>query len=401
MNGKTIVLGVSGGIAAYKACDLASKLTQSGAIVRVVMTQSATRFVAPLTFQALTQHPVHTSLWPDNSEASGTQAAMAHIGLANEADAILIAPASADVLARLANGLSDDLLSTLVLATHAPVLLAPAMNPTMLAHAATQRNLGLLRDYGYHLIEPENGRMACEHVGAGRLPPTETLLEALRGVLEPKRDLEGKTILITAGPTREALDPVRYISNRSSGKMGYALASEAAQRGAKVILISGPSMEIANGVERIDVTTTQEMFDAAVSRAAECDIVIAAAAPADFRPSAPVTSKIKKGSERIFSVDLVPTPDIIAAIAQHKKLGQIVVGFAAETGNPVAQAQRKLHEKNLDAIVANDVMQPGAGFDVDTNRVTWITAQNVEEWPLMPKTEVAARILDAVGRLSD
>ncbi|MBV9470198.1 MAG: bifunctional phosphopantothenoylcysteine decarboxylase/phosphopantothenate--cysteine ligase CoaBC, partial [Abitibacteriaceae bacterium] len=375
MQGKTIVLGVSGGIAAYKACELASRLTQAGATVHVVMTASAQRFVTPLTFQALTHQPVHTSLWPAPENAqTGVYAAMPHIGLADRADVILIAPASANTIARLAHGMADDLLSTLVLATHAPVLISPAMNPTMLAHPATQDNLARLGQLGYQIIDPETGHMACEHVGTGRLPTTEILMGALQAVLgatetqkldlacdvTPARSLAGKKVLITGGPTREPLDPVRYISNRSSGKMGYSLAAEAASRGAEVILVSGPSqLPTPTSVQRIDVTTTDEMFAAVTQHAPTCDIIIAAAAPADFKPATPTSQKIKKRTlpTANLKIELVPTPDIIEAVARHKKPHQVVVAFAAETQDVVAEAQHKLTTKAVDAVVANDVSQ--------------------------------------------
>jgi phosphopantothenoylcysteine decarboxylase/phosphopantothenate--cysteine ligase len=406
MPSRTIVLGVTGGIAAYKSCELASRLTQDGIEVHVVMTEAAQRFVQPLTFQALTHQPVHTTLWPpaDGTEA-GVYAAMAHIGLADRADAILIAPASADFIAKLAYGLADDLLSTLVLATRAPVLIAPVMNPTMLAHPATQKNLATLRELGYHIIDPESGRMACEHIGTGRLPETSVLRAALDEVLNrpatpsPAQTLSGKTVLVTAGPTREAIDPVRYISNRSSGRMGYEIAAEAQARGANVILVSGPSnLATPAGVERINVTTTQEMLNAVVERAVSCDIVIAAAAPADYRPVQAATQKIKKREtgDAGLKLELMPTTDIVATVGHSKKTGQIVVGFAAETQNTVDEARLKLRTKHLDAIVANDVTESGAGFEVDTNRVTWITEQRAEEWPLLSKREVAARIFDAI-----
>lgn len=412
MQGKTIILGVSGGIAAYKACELASRLTQAGVIVHVVMTASAQQFVTPLTFQALTHQPVHTSLWPspENVE-TGVYAAMPHIGLADSADVILIAPASANTIARLAHGMADDLLTTLVLATHAPVLISPAMNPTMLAHPATQDNLARLGQLGYKIIDPETGRMACEHTGTGRLPTTEVLMRALGEVVakaetrtqgtapaaKADKSLAGKKVLITAGPTREALDPVRYISNHSSGKMGYNLAAEAAARGAEVILVSGPSqLPTPVGVQRLDVTTTDEMFAIVTQHAPSCDIIIAAAAPADFKPATVVSEKIKKRAlpYATLKIELVPTPDIIEAVGRHKKLHQVVVAFAAETQDVIAEAQRKLATKNVDAVVANDVSQQDAGFDVETNQVTWITKDTTEEWPLLSKREVAARILD-------
>lgn len=400
MTGKTILLGVSGSIAAYKACELASRLTQNGVLVPVVLTEGAQKFVAPLTFQALTRQPVYTSLWPhDSASESGVLAAMAHIGLAEKADAILIAPASANCMARLAQGLSDDLLTTLVLAARCPVLLAPTMNPAMLEHPATQNNLEILRGFGYRIIEPESGRMACEHIGQGRLPETEVLISHLQKVLAPaQQTLAGKTVLITAGPTREMLDPVRYITNRSSGKMGYALAQAAQERGAKVVLISGPTqLKAPGGVQIENVSSTQQMHDAVLQHAPQCDVIIASAAPADFRPARIATQKIKKQGAENLALDLVPTPDIIAAVGAQKRAGQIVIAFAAETENLKDEARRKMQAKNADAIVANDITQEGAGFEVSTNRVTWITQNAEETWPLLPKDEVAARIWEKVA----
>lgn len=405
MTGKTILLGVCGSIAAYKACELASRLTQQGATVPVVLTDSAQKFVAPLTFQALTRQPVYTSLWPRESESeAGVLAAMAHIGLAEKAEAILVAPASANFLARLAHGLADDLLSTLILAARCPVLLSPAMNPAMLANPATQRNLEILQGFGYHIIEPDSGRMACEHVGPGRLPDTDVLIADLATVLAGTSTipqiLAGKTVLITAGPTREALDPVRYLTNRSSGKMGYALAETAQARGAKVILVSGPTpLEAPDGVQLESVVTTQEMHDATLRYAGECDIIAASAAPADFRAAHVAPQKIKKRGEESVTLELSPTPDIIAAVGRQKRAGQVVIAFAAETENLIAAAHTKLQAKNADAIIANDVTQEGAGFDTDTNHVTWITKSEEETWPLMTKSEVAARIWEKAAGL--
>ena len=402
MQGKTILLGVSGSIAAYKACELASRLTQQGATVPVVLTESAQKFVAPLSFQALTGQPVYTSLWPqDSASEAGVIATMAHIGLAERADAILIAPASANCLARLACGLADDLLSTLVLAARCPVLLSPAMNPAMWQHPATQRNLETLRGYGYRIIEPESGRMACEHVGPGRLPETAVLIESLRSALQIAPPLlAGKRILITAGPTREMLDPVRFLTNRSSGQMGYALAQTAFARGAQVILISGPTRLMPPpGVRMENVFTTQEMYHCVLRHAPECDVIVAAAAPSDFRPAQMSPQKIKKQGVSNVALELVPTPDIVAAVGAQKQRGQIVIAFAAETENVLAEARRKMATKNADAIVANDVTESGAGFDVATNRVTWLTPQGEESWPLMGKEEVAARIWDKVAAM--
>jgi phosphopantothenoylcysteine decarboxylase/phosphopantothenate--cysteine ligase len=369
------------------------------------MTQAATRFVAPLTFQALTQNLVHTSLWMESTASeNGVAASMAHIDLATRADVVLIAPATADLIARLAHGLAGDLLSTLVLATRAPILVAPAMNPTMYEHPATQKNLQTLREYGYRIIEPEVGRMACEHVGPGRLPATDILMQAIvetRHVASKVASLQGKRVLVTAGPTRENLDPVRFISNRSSGKMGYAIAEEAAARGAQVLLVSGPTnLSTPPAVQRLDVTSTQEMFNAVTQRAADFDIIIAAAAPADFTVKQKSEQKIKKSGEGKLALELIATPDIVETIAKAKSNSQIIIGFAAETGDGIEEAKRKLKSKNLDAIVCNDVTQAGAGFDVDTNRVTWINKSTQEEWPLMTKREVAARIFDSIEKLT-
>jgi phosphopantothenoylcysteine decarboxylase/phosphopantothenate--cysteine ligase len=398
MENKCIVLGVCGGIAAYKACDLASRLTQMRAHVDVVMTQSAQKFVAPLTFQALTQRAVHTNLWPETSDANGVAAAMAHIELA-ACDAVFIAPASADCIAKLAHGMADDLLTTLVLATRAPVLIAPAMNPQMLAHAATQRNLQHLRELGYRIIEPEFGRMACEHVGAGRLPTTDVLVQSLQEVLFPQRDLENVRVLVTAGPTREAIDPVRYISNRSSGKMGFAIAAECARRGAHVTLVCGPvDLETPAGVQRLNVTTTQEMFEAATQAAQTSDVVIASAAPADYSVEA-APQKLKKSNEFDRTLQLRETPDILGTIGNAKRDGQILIGFAAETENLLENAREKLARKNCDAIVANDITQQGAGFDVETNIVTWVSQSGADAWPIGSKAEVAARIVDEITKL--
>ena len=401
MRGKTIILGIGGGIASYKIADLASKITQNGADVHAVLTESATRFIAPLTFQTLTHNPALTSLWvaPENAD-SGLSAGMPHIGLADRADLILVAPATANLISKLAQGAGADLLTTLVLATRAPIAIAPAMNPQMLAHPATQRNLQTLRDWGYHLIEPDAGRMACEHVGMGRLPGTPELIQFIEKIVAPARDLDGWKVVVTAGPTREDLDPVRFLSNRSSGKMGAALAQNAAARGARVTLISGPTNLMAPPrVARVNVTTALEMREATLRVFEDCDVLIAAAAPADFRAANVPTHKVKRGDQSELTLKLVANPDIVRECAQNKRAGQIVIGFAAETGDPIIEAMRKLREKNLDAIVANDVSAPDAGFDVETNRVTWITSESAHAWPLLRKTEVAARVWDEVAKL--
>ncbi|RYX83058.1 bifunctional phosphopantothenoylcysteine decarboxylase/phosphopantothenate--cysteine ligase CoaBC [bacterium] len=401
MNGKTIVLGVGGGIAAYKVADLASKLTQRGADVHAVLTESATRFIAPLTFTALTHNPAQVELWAQHTEA-GKAAGMPHIALADKADLIVIAPASADLIARLAGGFADDLLTTLVTATRAPIAFAPAMNPTMLGRPATQRNIAQLLADGFHLIQPDEGRMACEHVGSGRLPETPELIAQIEKLLFPVRDLEGKRVVITAGPTRENLDPVRFISNRSSGKMGYALAEEARNRGAFVTLVSGPTaLATPQGVERIDVQSALEMRDATVAAFEKSDVLIACAAPADFRAASQASQKIKRGDSLTMQLELVANPDIVRECGTRKLPGQIVVGFAAETQNLEVEALRKMQEKNLDAIIANDVTRAGAGFDSDTNAATFYSRENNVEWPLIAKTALAAKIWNEIVKLAE
>lgn len=403
LNGKTIILGMCGGVAAYKSCELASRLTQMGARVQVVMTEGATHFVAPQTFAALTLQPVHTSLWSHNLEsAEGVAATMAHISLAREADVVLIAPATANIIAKFAHGFADDLLTTICLATRAPILVAPAMNPQMWSHQLTQRNLRVLEEIGYQIIQPESGRMACEDVGAGRLPSAETLIENIHRVLDVDniaQDFVEKKVLITAGPTREPLDPVRFLSNRSSGKMGYALAEEAARRGAKVTLVSGPTnLAAPPNVQRIDVTTTQEMFDVATKKSAESDIIIACAAPADYRATNVASQKIKKTSSTRLSLELEATPDIIAELARRKKTGQLVIGFAAETENLLDNARHKLQSKNLDAIVANDVSGHDTGFDSDFNRATWISRDEEIEYSTMDKSALAKQLCRQIAK---
>ncbi len=401
MRDKTIILGVGGGIASYKIADLASKLTQAGAEVHAVLTDSAARFIAPLTFQTLTHNPAFTSLWvAPNNAAAGPSAGMPHIDLADRADLIVVAPATADLISRLAQGAGDDLLTTLVLATRAPIAVAPAMNPQMLNHPATQRNLRSLREFGYQIIEPQSGRMACEHVGSGRLPETPEMMSWIESALFDKRDLEDLSVVVTAGPTRENLDPVRYLTNRSSGKMGYAIAQNAAARGAQVTLISGPtSLEAPPRVARVEVQTAVEMQSATSRAFADCDVLVAAAAPADFRALEVPAHKIKRGKRRGLTLELAANPDIVRECAARKSQSQIVVGFAAETGDPTTEAMRKLREKQLDAIVANDVTSNDAGFDVETNRVMWITPDACASWPLLQKSEVAARIWDEILEL--
>jgi phosphopantothenoylcysteine decarboxylase/phosphopantothenate--cysteine ligase len=388
---RRIVLGVCGSIASYKAADVASKLTQGGAIVDVILTDAAQRFVSPLTFRSLTGRPVFTDMF-DPKTTLGEE----HVELARAADAMLIAPASATTLARLAHGLADDMVALTALATTAPVLVAPAMDAQMWEHAATRANATLLRQRGAIFVGPAEGRLASGRTGAGRLVETEAMLGALRQALGAKGDLAGRRLVVSAGGTQEPVDPVRFVGNRSSGKMGFAIAEAARDRGASVTLVCGPvSLATPYGVARIDVATTAEMA-AAVGRAtAECDALIMAAAPADFRPASPATEKIKRTAEGL-RIDLIPNADIIAGLS-----GSFVkVGFAAETTDLLASARAKVASKGLDFIAANDVSADDAGFAVDTNRLTLIAADGtIEELPLLSKYDAAHRVLDRVVAL--
>jgi len=396
LSGKSVILGVTGGIAAYKAAELASALVKTGALVDVVMTRAAQEFVQPLTFTALTGRPVYTALFghlPDGET-------IPHVELARKADLIVIAPATANVLARLAYGHADDLLSTLVLAATCPVLLCPAMNVQMYAHPAVQQNLKRLAELGYHIIEPAEGRLACGAEGRGRLPAPEIILEYIEGLLSSPADFKGLKVLVTAGGTREPVDPVRYISNRSSGKMGYALAAAALQRGATVTLVSAPtSLSPPAGVELVSVETAQQMYEAVMERFPAQDIVIKAAAVADYRPKIVASHKIKK-QEGTLLLELEKNPDILYELGQRKKPDQTLVGFAAETEELEKNAHHKLHAKNLDLLVANDVTRPGAGFGSDTNIVKLFYRDGrIQSLPLMDKKTLAHRILDAIREL--
>ncbi len=395
MRDRRVVIGVTGGIAAYKACELASRLTQAGAQVRVVMTDNAQRFVSPLTFATLTNHSVATDMWAEREE-------MAHISLADFAEVVIVAPATANLIGKFATGIADNLLATTLLTVTCPVVLAPAMNTRMLENRVVQENLERLRERGVTIIEPEAGRLACGDTGPGRLPATDVLVEAVERALGLETDspLAGRRVLVTAGPTREALDPVRFLSNPSTGKMGYALAEAAAARGAEVLLVSGPT-ELADpaGVEVVRVMSAAEMHDAVQKRSGEADVFIGAAAVADFRPARVEASKIKKAQRTELTVSLERTPDIIAGVAEWEPR-PLIVGFAAETEDPRANAERKLREKNMDLIVANDVTDDDSGFGADTNRVTILDARGgAEELPTMSKAEVAARVLDRVQEL--
>jgi len=395
LTGKTVVLGVGGSIAAYKAADLCSKLVQAGARVLPVLTAGARRFVTPATFGALAAQPVST----DTFEEPFGPEVIAHLHYAEVADLILVAPASADLMARLAAGGADDMLTSLLLArADTPVLIAPAMNTHMWAHPATRRNRATLEGFGYGFLEPGVGRLAEGIVGAGRMAEPAEILEAVTRLLSRAGDLAGLRVLVTAGPTREPVDPVRYLTNRSSGKMGYAVAEAAAARGAAVTLVTGPTaLPIPAGVEAVRVETAAQMAEAGLQRAEDCDVVVQAAAVADFRPANPADRKIKKGAG-FDAIALEPTQDIAAALGARKRPGQTLVGFAAETDAVEANARKKIANKNLDLIVANDVTAPGAGFEVETNVVTFLTPDGVppEPLPQMPKRAVADALWDRV-----
>lgn len=385
-----VVLGVTGGIAVYKACELLRLLQKRGIDVFVVMTQNACRFVAPLTFETLSGHPVAVDTFgrPQTWEVE-------HIALAKRADLFLIAPATANIMGKMACGIADDMLSTTVMATRAPVLVAPAMNTGMWENAAVQQNIKTLRARGVEIVAPVSGHLACGDNGAGKLEDVAVIAERACELLFAKRDMEGLRVMVTAGPSREALDPVRYISNRSSGKMGYAIAQAAQKRGAEVTLLSGPvAIEAPQGVKLVPFTTTQELLDRASELAREQDLLIQAAAPADYRAKEVAPQKIKKQGGEPMTFTLVENPDVAATLGKAKRSGQVFVGFAAETNDVLAHARDKLARKNLDMIVANDVTRPGAGFDVDTNIVTLITKDGQEALPMMSKAEVAQRILD-------
>jgi phosphopantothenoylcysteine decarboxylase/phosphopantothenate--cysteine ligase len=394
LKGKRILLGVTGSIAAYKAVELLRELVKREAEVQVVMTEAATRFVAPLSFETLSRQPVLLDMF---TLAYGSQ--IGHIAATARADLFVIAPVTAHTIAKLAHGLADDFLTNIYLASRCPVLLAPAMDTDMYQHAAVQENLARLRERGTHVVGPASGELASGLVGPGRLVEPAEIVEAIEKLLAPCGDLTGEVVLVTAGPTREPLDPVRYISNRSSGKMGYAVAEAAIRRGARVILVSGPtSLDPPREAQVIQVESAQEMYDAVLAHLEAATVVIKAAAVADYRPKQVAREKIKK-DERVPEVTLESTADILAEVGKRKGR-RILVGFAAETHDLVANARKKLQRKNLDLMVANDVSQPGAGFDADTNVVKILDAKGgVEELPLQPKGSVADRILDRVVAL--
>jgi phosphopantothenoylcysteine decarboxylase / phosphopantothenate---cysteine ligase len=385
------VLGVTGCIGAYKACEVLRELQRRDVDVRVAMTAAATRFVTPMTFEALSHHPVFHDQW-----ALGVNGDIRHVSLADEAELLLVAPATANILGKFARGIADDVLSTLYLATRAPVVVAPAMNVNMFEHPVVQENLAILRARGVGVVAPGTGYLACGWLGKGRLAEVGEIVDAAMAALARRRDLEGETVLVTAGPTVEDIDPVRFVSNRSSGRMGYRLAEAARDRGAKVILVSGPtSLPAPRGVEVVAVRSADEMQKAVSARVGPATVVIAAAAVSDYRPASPSGSKLKKTNGGV-TLDLVRTPDILEGLGTAKG-GRLLVGFAAETEDLLANAKKKLEAKNLDLVVANDVTATGSGFGGDTNAVVLLRRDGGRaEVPLASKREVAERILDEV-----
>lgn len=388
-----IALGVTGGVAAYKAAEIVRRLQQEKVDVQVIMTRASREFITPLTFAALTGNKVITDMFGADAAPANVESAIEHIAVAQRIDLLLVAPATADIIAQFARGIAGDFLSTLYLATKAPVVVAPAMNVNMWEHPATQENLAILRSRGVHVVEPDEGYLACGMTGAGRLAATETIAQKVCDVLGLSKDLAGRTILVTAGPTREDLDPVRFLTNRSSGKMGYALAEAATRRGAHVILISGPTdLHPPEAADWLPVRTAEEMRRAVLEHSTHASIVIMAAAVADYRPTAASNAKIRRAGERLV-MELDPTPDILAEIGRDKG-SRILIGFAAETDHVVENARAKLSRKGVDLIVANDVTEEGAGFDTDTNIVTLVFRDREIALPKLSKLDVANRILD-------
>jgi phosphopantothenoylcysteine decarboxylase/phosphopantothenate--cysteine ligase len=402
LRGKHILVGVTGGIAAYKVCYLVRDLRKSGADVKVIMTEAATKFVAPLTFSALSGHEVASDLWTLN-QSTDSDIATQHIDLANWADAYVVAPASANTIAKLTYGISDNLLTIVVLASRCPIIIAPTMDADMYLNPVTQRNVERLQERGYHVIPPEVGELASGLKGPGRLPEIQAIIDSIEKVLDKSvQDLKGKRILVTAGPTYEAIDPVRFIGNRSSGKMGFALASAASQRGATVTLVTGPvHLETPRNVTRIDVESAEQMHTAVLAQAKKADVVLMAAAVADFTPQAPTEKKIKKDpSKKQLTLSLTATPDILHSLGQNKKKGILLVGFALETDNEMRNAKEKLKRKNLDLIILNSLKDKGAGFGSDTNVVTIVDKKgNAEKLTQMSKFDVANKILNRLKKL--
>lgn len=391
LQGKCVLLGITGGIAAYKMANVASGLRKAGATVHVIMTENATKFITPLTFETLTNNRCVVDTF-----ARDFQYDVKHISLAKAADLILIAPATANVIAKLANGLADDMLTTTVLAARCKKLVAPAMNTAMLENPITQDNLAKLKKYGFGIIEPAVGMLACKDVGSGKLPEPETLLDCIAMELAREKDMAGLHVTVTAGPTQEALDPVRYLTNHSTGRMGYAIAREAMLRGADVTLISGPTaLKPVPGVKTVDVVSAKDMFEAVQAALPETDILVKAAAVADYRPVNIAEDKIKK-QDGDMAIPLERTDDILGWVAEHRHPGLFVCGFSMETRDMIENSRKKLARKHLDMIAANNLKVAGAGFGVDTNVVTILTADGIQELPLMGKDQVAAKLLDAI-----
>jgi len=391
LTGKTIVLGVTGSIAAYKIANLASMLVKLHADVHVIMTQNATHFITPMTFETLTDNKCIVDTFDRNFSFD-----VKHVSLAKKADAFLVAPCTANVIGKVASGICDDMLTTTIMATKAPVLISPAMNTGMWENPILQDNIKKLESYGYRMIQPVEGRLACGDTGSGKMPSEETLLEHLLLCVAKPHDLKGRRVLVTAGPTQEAIDPVRFITNHSSGKMGYALAKMAALRGAQVTLVSGPvSISPFTGIEKVDVRSAQEMFEAVTARSAFNDIIVMCSAVADYTPANYSDQKVKK-SDGNLNIALTRTQDILAYLGAHKHEGQILVGFSMETEHLIENSSEKLRKKNADIICANSIVSSQTGFGVDTNKVTLISRQGIEELPLCSKDETADLILDKI-----
>ena len=391
--GKTVVLGITGSIAAYKMANVASMLVKKGCDVNVIMTKNATNFINPITFEELTKNKCLVDTFDRNFQYS-----VAHISLATRADVFMVAPASANVIGKIANGIADDMLTTTIMASKCPKIISPAMNTNMFENPIVQDNLEKLEKFGYEIIEPESGRLAEGMSGKGRLPKEQTLVDYIERALSDNHDLKGKKVLVTAGPTQEAVDPVRYITNHSSGKMGYAVAKAAMLRGADVTLVSGQvSLEPVPFVKTVSVVSAKDMFEAVVREFEDADIVIKSAAVADFRPANVADNKIKKGeSGEEMSIRLERTDDILKYLGEHKRKNQFICGFSMETENMLENSRKKLEKKNLDMIVCNNLKEQGAGFQTDTNKVTIIDRKSTEELGLMSKAEVADKILDRI-----
>ena len=388
---KTILLGVTGGIAAYKSASLASRLVKAGAEVRVIMTEHATNFINPITFETLTGHKCITDTFDRNFEFQ-----VEHVSLAKKADVIMVAPATANIIAKLAHGLADDMLTTTILASHAPKLIAPAMNTGMYENPVTQDNLALLKKYGMKVIEPAAGHLACGDEGKGKMPEPEILYEHILRSCACKQDMKGLKVLVTAGPTQEAVDPVRFLTNHSSGRMGYSIAKACMLRGADVTLVTGrTALTPPLFVDVVPVVSAKDMYDAVISRSNEMDIIIKAAAVADYRPVHVAEEKVKK-SDSSFSLELERTDDILKYLGKHKKPGQFLCGFSMETENMLENSRKKLEKKHLDMIAANNLNVPGAGFETTTNIITIITPDSVKELELMSKDDAAFRLLDEI-----